>query len=152
MAAVIVEIADAVVDTLNDATLSQSFTAVRAYVPVYARQDTEGADELADLLVTVVPRSTTLAMLSRRDDDFDYVVDIGIQQRVEVTNAVVDARMLLAEEVLDLFRGKRLVLVYSDDPLCVAAANDPIYAPDHLDQHRVFTSVVSLTYRLARAR
>ena len=33
---------------------------------------------------------------------------------------------------------------------CVRVANEPIYVPAHLDDERVFTSVVTLTFRVAR--
>jgi len=151
MAAVVLDIADAVVTALNAASLSQSFTAERAYVPIHELQD------LADLKVSVVARSLSLVWLSRRDDDFSYIIDIGIQKSIGIggmSNAEIivasDPFMLLAEEILDLFRGKPLG---NDDQLqCMAAENVPIYAPLHLDEKRVFTSVVSLTFKKARPR
>jgi hypothetical protein len=38
------------------------------------------------------------------------------------------------------------------EALCVEGKNEPIYLPPHLDENRVFTSVLSLTFREARAR
>jgi hypothetical protein len=156
--AAVVTIAEAVKDRLNapPAPLSQSFTAIRAYVPTFGKQDSD-ADEFAELRVTVVAAELTMATLSRRDDDFDYVVDVAIQKRIDREaiedadfNAEVDPLMLLAEEVMDLFRGKRLTGY--ETALCVAAANRPIFAPEHLDEQRLFTSLIRLTFRVARAR
>jgi hypothetical protein len=152
--AVVIDIADAVVARLNNATLSQTIAAERHYVPVYGKQE-DNADEFADLLVTVVPRSLLMVILSRGSDDFDYIIDIGIQKRisgagVEVANSSVDIFMNLVEEIVDLFRSQRLFGYTA--ALCVGVENAPIYAPDHLDAHRIFTSVVSLTFRVARNR
>lgn len=159
MAARVVEIADAVADALNGASLSQSFDAERAYLPVLCKQDEEGDDELAGLVVTVVARELSLAMLDRSRDDYDYQIDVGIQKRLgsgTMTDAEVvtacDPLMGFVEEVADLFRGRRLTIAYDEGPLCVAVANAPIYDPESLEKHRVFLSVVRLTFREARAR
>lgn len=149
MPAVVLEVADAVTAALNAATLSQSFTAERLYVPVYGKQD-EDADEFAELQISVVPDSirSLSTSLSRKADDFEYVIDVGIQQRVDGTTAVLDALMLLAQEIMDLFRGKQIPNYPA--ALCTNAANSPIYAPTHLAEQKVFTSVVSLTFKVAR--
>jgi hypothetical protein len=155
MPATVIAIADAVVSTLNAAAeanaLSLYFVAERAYVPVYEAKD------LAELKVTVVPHGLTFAALARRSDDFDYVVDVAVQKRIEAgakTAAEIavaaDPLMVLVEEMLDLFRGKRMDA--HPDALCVEGKNEPIYLPQHLDENRVFTSVLSLTFREARAQ
>lgn len=152
MAATAKDVADAVVDALNAADLSQSFTAERGYVPVHE------AENLDTLEVTVVARDITGTMLARNADDFLYGVDVGVQVRVgsgSMTNAQINAAadpfVLLAQEVLDLFRGKPIEA--GDDRLiCTAFGIDPIYDPDHMDRFRVFTSVVQLTFKLVRAR
>jgi len=144
MASVVIEIADAVTAALNAASLSQTFVAERAYVPVHELKD------LVDLKVTVVPASLSMVTLSRRDDDFDYVIDIGIQKRIANTTAGIDPFMTLAEEIVDLFRGVKLTGY--ETALCVAAANAPIYSPQHIDEYHLFTTVISLTFRKARAR
>jgi hypothetical protein len=114
MPATVIAIADAVVSTLNAAAeanaLSLYFVAERAYVPVY-----DSAKDFVDLKVTVVPHGLTFAALARRSDDFDYVVDVAVQKRIEAgakTAAEIavaaDPLMVLVEEMLDLFRGKRM--------------------------------------------
>lgn len=154
MAATVLEIADAVVAALNGASLSQSFAAERLYVPVHE------LDGLADLTVSVVPNGLSMTGLDRTPRHLiDYVVDIGIQQRIGGTSAVPatptqvnargDALMALTEEVVDLFRGQPLA-AGGRRAWCVAAENRPIFRPDHFDEMRVFTSVVSLTFRLGR--
>jgi hypothetical protein len=149
---VVVDIAEAVKDSLNAATLSQAFTAERAYVPV-RELDQMGST----LFVTVVPRDLSMVTLSRRDDDFDYVVDVAIQKRLtrgettrEQVNAECDALMTLVEEIADLFRS---VMVLASIPArFMGLSNPPIYSPDHLDGDRVFTSVLRLRFKRARSR
>ena len=156
MAAVVVEIAEAVRDALNGASLSMAFDAERLYVPrfrLHAKTpDDAGLPDLETLRVSVVPRELSLASLNRGADDFDYVVDVAIQKRLDSDGpAEVDPYMLLAEEVVDLFRGKALEDSFGRAS-CVQAANLPIYSPEFLNDANVFTSVVTLTFRLARAR
>lgn len=154
MAAVVIEIADAVVAELNGATLSMPFTAERRYVPRFKlrkNQPGEGADlpDLETLRVSVVPRGLSAATLARRSHDFDYLVDVAVQKRLEDDEpATVDPYMRLPEEIIDLFRGGTLSGL---DAKCVAVANEPIYAPEHLNDSNVFTSVVTLTFRKVRA-
>ena len=142
MSAVIVEIAEAVTATLNAATLSQTFVAERAYVPVHELPD------LVDLAVTVVPTSIGVTPLTRHSDDHEYAIDIGVQKRCTPDPTEADPLMLLVEEIVDLFRGKALTGYTAAK--CVRVANEPIYFPAHMDNERVFTSVVTLTFRVAR--
>ena len=142
MSAVVVEIAESVTAVLNAATLSQAFTAERAYVPVHELPD------LVDLAVTVVPTSIGVTPLTRHSDDHEYTVDIGVQKRCTPDPTEADPFMLLVEEIVDLFRGKALTDYTAAK--CVRVANDPIYVPAHMDDERVFTSVVTLTFRVAR--
>lgn len=140
--AVIVRIADAVTEALNAASLSQSFTAVRAYVPVYELCD------FAELKVTVVPRSMASVPLTRGSDDEDYQIDVAVQARVLAEVSAIDPYMMLVQEVRDLFRGKHLAAY--PRALCVANGAEPIYDARHMDEKQIFTSVVRLTFRAAR--
>lgn len=142
MSAVVVEIAEAVTTAINAATLSQTFVAERAYVPVHELPD------LVDLAVTVVPTSIGVTPLTRHSDDHEYTVDVGVQKRCTPDTTDADPLMLLVEEIIDLFRGKTLTGYTAAK--CLRVANDPIYVPAHLDDERVFTSVVTLTFRVAR--
>lgn len=140
----LVAVADAVVEALNDATLSQDLAAERAYVPVHTLKELA-----AGLKVTVVPAALTASPLSRRDDDFDYLVDVGIQRKLDgVGPDDVDPLMLLAQEIVDLFRNKPLG---ETGARCMRVANAPVFDPASLDERRVFVSVISLTFRKARA-
>lgn len=147
MPAIIIQIADAVVARINDpdSNLSIGLDAERAYVPVNKLED------LGSPRATVVPAGIEMTMLSRRDDDFDYLVDVGVQKKTDGSPDEVDALMTLVEEVVDLFRGRPLA--FGDtSALCVAVGNAPIYDPDHLRDRDAFSSVARLTFRVARAR
>jgi hypothetical protein len=152
--AVVIEIADAVAAELNAAELSMPFVAERRYVPRFKlrrNQPGEGAGlpDLDTLRVSVVPRELSAVTLTRRSHDFDYLIDVAVQKRLEDDEpATVDPYMQLTEEVLDLFRGGTLPGL---DAKCVAVTNEPIYAPEHLNDSNVFTSLVTLTFRKARA-
>ena len=143
MAAVPIEIADAIVAKLNDASLSQAFTATRAYLPTYK------LEELDTLHVTVVPKSMYVEMASREKDDETYRIDVAVQKRLsDITNAVIDPLTLLAQEVGDHMRRRRL----TDYPAAawIGIEHDPIYVPRHLEEHNQFTSVITLMYLVTR--
>ena len=148
MAAVIVEIAEVVRTVLAGAALSQTFTAMRAYAPVVGKQE-EDADDIATLTLFVVPRSVTIVPLTRRSSMFEYAVDVGICRRSANTNELIDPLMLLAQEVVDLFRGKELA-GYANAK-CTAVANDPAYDFASLTQDKAFMSLVTLTFSMERA-
>lgn len=149
--AVIIQIADAARARLAGAALSLDFVPERAYVPAHDLEDLDA------LKVTVVPAGLTLALLDRTPrHTHDYVIDIGVQKRIGVgpmTGAQIiaacDPLTAFTEEVLDLFRGRALP-VAAGTAVCTAAANSPVFAPAHLDERRVFTSVLSLTFRMGR--
>jgi hypothetical protein len=139
----VVDIADAVVASLNGATFSQAVSAERKYVPAVDLAD------LADLHVTVVPRAVAITTATRDSSYFDCSVDVGIQQKVNPDDvAELDALVNLTQEVVDHLRMRRLEsMPYA---AWMSIANDPVFAPEHLDQERAFTSVVSVTYRVRR--
>ncbi len=139
----ILDIADAVAVELNNASFALPLTAERAYVP---RFDLE---EMGTLRVTVVPKGVDISVDSRSDHRHDYRVDVGVQRRFEEESpAELDPLMDLVEEMADHFRGA--VLGTDPDAVCVAVDNRPIYAPEHMREGRLFTSVLTLTFRTRR--
>ncbi len=139
---VIITIADAVVTELNAHTFGQAFTAARAYLPRYDLAD------MKDLHVTVVPKGVEIDASSRTLAQHDYSIDIAVQKRVGSDPSNMDGLMGLVEEVSDFFRQRRLAQYPA--AIWVRTVNVPIYAPDHLDQLRQFTSVLTLTFRVLR--
>lgn len=140
---VLVSIADAVVASLNDGSFNQSFVAERHYQPVF------DLPEMTDLHVSVVPKGVEVLASSRNQNQHDYAIDIGIQKRV-AEDAKADELMTLAEEIADNFRLKRVQVAGVGSVPLLTVATDPIFAPEHLTEKRVFTSVVTLTFRVLR--
>jgi hypothetical protein len=150
---VITQIADAIVAELNSNTWSLPFTAERFYVPIHDIQI------LNVITVSVVPRGLKPTLLSRAGDLlYDYFVDIGVQQVIglgtmtnDEINTAADPLMALCQEILEYFFTSLLPIPYmSPVPRCIDAENLPIYHPPDLDQRRLFTSIITLDYRLGR--
>ncbi len=138
---VITDIADAVTESLNSGSFSETFTAERLHQPSFE------LTELQTLRVSVVPKSVEIRNASRQHSFFDCAIDVGLQQKVD-DDARVDELLVLAEEIADHLRLKRL----DDYPQAawVAIEHDPVVASEHLDQHRQLTSVLTVIYRVKR--
>ncbi|MBX3399542.1 MAG: hypothetical protein KF873_12435 [Gemmataceae bacterium] len=142
MPATILRIADAVVDELNGSVFSQPLEAVRHYLPQFE------LSEMTSLRVSVVPRSVASKGLDRNRDSFDYRIDVAVQQKLDPTPGNLDALMVLVEEIADHFRSEPLAGY--PQARCTEVENVPVYAPEHLDEFRQFTSVLTLTFRVWR--
>jgi len=143
--ALIVQIADAMVDALNDASLSQSFTATRKNRPRFALAD------LADLTVTVAPRRMTTE-LSARDLTVtgDYLVDVGILKRFDDTgqapdNDDTDPYLYLVEEIRNTLFGQRLAAGLG--VVIGATTGDDLFDVEDLDTQQLFTAALTFTIR-----
>ena len=140
----IAAIADAVAAHINAESFSQPVSAKRMYQPAFTLED------LADLRVSVVPRTVDIAAATRDSSVFECVVDVGVQKKLpaEGADAEIDALLDLVEEITDHLRLGRL----PDAPEAAWAgiANEPVVSSESLEQHRVFTSVLSVTYRVRR--
>ncbi len=137
----IVALADAVVSELNGEGWSLPFVARRLYRPRF-----EPAD-LRTLQVSVVPRSLAIEAASRADDSFQYQIDLAVQQKLDAESAdQADPLLGLVEEIARHFRLRRPAALPS--AVCVKVENDPVYAVEHLDELRCFTSILTLSFRL----
>ena len=142
MPATIIAIADAVVAQLNAAPFSQPVMAVRHYQPVFE------FSEMTELKVSVVPRSLASKALDRNRDSFDYWIDVAVQRKIEPTLGNLDALMELVEEIADHFR--RQPLAGFPQARCTEVENAPVYAAEHLEEFRQFTSVLTLMFKVWR--
>ena len=144
--ATIIDIADAVAATLNDPgepSFSQSFTAERKALPAFELAD------LAGLHVTVVPKAVEITGASRSLSQHDVQIDVGVQQKVgSELEADVAALCGLVEEIAAFLRRRPLGSVAG--AAWVRSANEPVYSPEHLAEKRLFTSVLTVTYRLMK--
>ncbi|MCK6458217.1 MAG: hypothetical protein L6Q92_17020 [Phycisphaerae bacterium] len=137
----ILDIADAVTSSLNAGPFDPPLNAERRYQPAFDLAD------LAALKVSVVPKSVTISNATRESGYFDCAIDIGVQKKI-ADDAEIDALVDLVEQIADHLRQKRLDSF--PDAAFVSIANEPVFAPEHLDQQRVFTSVLTVTYRVRR--
>ncbi len=142
----VTEIADAVAAELNAAapgTFSESFTAVRKVLPVHELKD------LVDLKVTVVPKAVEITGSTRAASQYEITVDIGVQRKLAPGNTDLDAAVTtlgtLVDQIAEYLR--RRPLATAPWASWISLANDPVYAPEHLLEQRVFTSVLTVTYR-----
>ncbi len=139
----LIAIADAVVESLNSASFSQALTAERHYQPVF------DLPEMADLHVSVVPKGVEVLASSRNQNQHDYAIDIGVQQKV-AGDTEADALMTLAEEIADHFRLGRVQVDGVGSVPVLKVATEPVFAPEHLTEKRLFTSIITLTFRVLR--
>lgn len=138
----IVDVADAIVASLNTGSFSQAFTAERKYQPVF------DLPHLADLKVSVAPRSIVSEVATRQKSSFDCTIDVGIQKKLVAEDTTeIDALLALAEEMLIHLRDTRLEGVAA---AWVRVEHSPVVSLEHLDQQRVLTSILSVMYRVWR--
>ena len=136
----ITQIAQAVTDELNNGNFPVPLHATRHYQPVYELQ------EMQSLHITVVPRGVVSSVLDRSRAQHDVQVDIAVQKKFTAdTPEVLDPLMDLVQQIADYFQMRPLPGVGA---LWVKTENKPIYAPEHMQELRQFTSVLTLTYRV----
>ena len=135
-------IANAVAAKMNGSSFSQEFEADLVFRPIFDLRN------LKTLKVSVVPRAVSFERASRNANSRLVQVDIGIQRKL-TDESDIESLLELVEEITLCFGvGKRL----PDYPeaLCVEIENEPVYAPEHIEQYRQFTSVVTLTFEVIR--
>lgn len=142
----ITAVADAVVAELNGApagTFAQAFAAARHYRPQF------DLAELKTLRVSVVPKGIAITGLMRSANQHDVSVDVAVQKKVNpADSAELDGLMTLVEQIADYFLLRRLTALPT--ALWTKTDNVPVYAPEHLEQKQVFTSVLTFTFRVVR--
>ena len=131
----IVNIADAIVTSLNGATFSQSFTAVRSY-----NAEAELTD-LDTLHVTVIALKDDGQAETRGSSTHDYTINIGIQKKpATISNANVDPLVYLTQEIADHFLFDRF-----DVGIATASTVAVLFVEEHLRSMGQFTAVITLT-------
>ena len=137
-------LADAVAEHINAGTFAQPVSAVRTYQPAFT------LEELGELRVSVVPRTTTVTAASRESSTYEHVLDVGVQKKLpaEDDQAAIDELLELTEAIGDHLRHTRLAGF--PEAAWAGLAHEPVVSSESLEQHRVFTSVLSITYRVRR--
>jgi hypothetical protein len=138
----LLQVAEAVRYEINLGAYSQSVSAVRYYQPRFELA------EMDTLHVSVVPRSISEKQLSRALTSFDCTIDVGIQQRSSMDQTTLDELTKLAAEIAHRLRSNPLTAL--PDARLMELQMDPVFAADHLDELRQFTSVLSARYRVWR--
>jgi hypothetical protein len=137
-----IDIADAVVAELNAASLSQSFTATREYVPSFVPSEQSGT------VIYVIPGEIAQIRESRDSYQEEVAIGIGIYKTVSVVDkSTVDAMVTFTEQVADLFR---LSGLQGYAGATVVEVKNSLYEPSALDQHKTYASLITLVYRLFR--
>ena len=136
-----IDIADAIVTELDGNTFSEPLVVTRRVLPKYELA------ELKALTVTVVPKSVDIANITRQSSSFEVAVDVGIQQKIGKDTDTEVARLsgIVSEMVAFLNRRK---LSDMDNVVFVSISNEPVYAPEHLSEKRLFTSILTLHYKV----
>jgi hypothetical protein len=102
--------------------------------------------ELSELQVSVVPKAVEITGSTRSVCQHDVQVDIGVQKKLgKDLDTGVAALCGLVDELAAYLR--RRPLAGAPDAAWVRTQNEPVYAPEHLAGQRVFTSVLTVTYR-----
>lgn len=140
MSALLIDLTDAVVDELNDHSFSMDLIAERTYLPQFELK------QFSELRVSVVPREQRTERLTRESCSEICGIDVGVQMRFAKQDAIcIDPLMSLVDEILNHFNG----LVFSGTgALCTAIKPSPVYSPEHMEQFRQFTSVLTLTIKV----
>ena len=140
----LIDLADAVTLQLNQSWIVTN--AKRQVLPIH------DLAQLRELTVSVVPRGVQIQSVTRRLSQYDCQVDIGIQQKLTVPQDEIDTKVKelsqLVQQITEYLQRQQL----TDMPyaIWIKVENEPIYDPDHLANQRVFTSVLTLTYRITK--
>ena len=139
----ILQIADSVTAELNAAELSQPIDAERLYVPNFDLED------MKELRVSVVPREVEFLPKDRSQNRYHGKIDIAVQKKFkDGDNAEIDPLVGLVEEIADVFRMKRLDSLVA--ARCIHVENSVLYSTEHWEQLRQFTSLLTLTFEVAK--
>jgi hypothetical protein len=142
MSNVIVDVAGAVLSTLEAAVIatkfSQSFTVSRSYQPDFDHEDLSG------IVVYAVPRALEAAISSRMHDEDKVSVDVVVFKKVaDRTNATIDPLMTFIQEIHGVLRTS----LTSANAAFVSRVSNPIYDVAALLERSLFKSATTFTYR-----
>jgi len=136
--ALIIDIADAIVSSLNDHEFSQDLTAERKYLPIFE------LPEMAELHVTVVAQSLERTEITKDGTDrADVQVAVFVQKKLAKIedDGEVDDLMDLAQEIVLYLEG----IGTFGGAVWSKTEHNPVVLPEHLDKLRQFTSVITLS-------
>lgn len=136
-----IDIADAIVTEIDSNTFSEPFVVTRRVLPEYELAD------LKALRVTVVPKSVGINNITRQSSSFDVAIDIGLQQKIgKDTDSEVSRLSGVVSEIVSFLNRRKLTTMAT--VIFVSIANEPVYAPEHLSEKRLFTSILTIHYKV----
>lgn len=138
----LIDIADALVAHLNVAGLG--FTATRVCLPTFTRE------ELQTLHVTVVPIAQAPERAARGTLALACTCHVGVQQQCDPSNPTeVDALLDIVESIIaHLHQQSRMTML--PDAVITGVENTVAYSVEHLEQQRVFSSLLVVSCRAWR--
>jgi hypothetical protein len=136
--------AQAISTLLNGGSFSIPFESQVLLKPLFDLTD------LGDLKVTVVPVSLGLERIARGISSGRYEIDIAVQQKLpaEDIDTVIESLMDLVLEIAQFLDGTALEYVSGKHTAALKTDIKPIYSMEHLAEYKVFTSIVTVTYKV----
>lgn len=143
----LIDIADALADSLADAELTVDATAPTVERKHWLQYSVE---DLTDPVIAVLPVTVESVRASRESWQYDYGVAVYVGRHTP-TEEAADAMATLAEDVLDLIRGHEWGQVQwptgVTSPMTVEIEMNP---DDALNERNVWRAVITATYRVHR--
>ena len=138
------QMAQAISGLLNGGSFSILFESQVLLKPLFDLTD------LGDLKITVVPVSLCLERIARGISSGQYEIDIAVQQKlpVEDMDTVIESLMNLVLEIAQFLDGTPVEYQSGKHTAAVKTDIKPIYSMEHLAEYKVFTSVVTVNYKV----
>lgn len=138
------QMAQAVAGMLNGASFSVPFESQVLLKPLFDLK------ELGSLKVTVVPVSLALEKIARGMSSGQYEIDIAVQQKLpaETMDTAIESLMDLVLEIANCLDNSPLEYELGKHTASVKTEIKPIYSMERLAEYKVFTSVVTVTYKV----
>ena len=138
-----IDIADAIVSEITNQNFSEPLTVSLRVLPEYELA------ELKALTVTVAPKSVEITNVTRQSSSYLVAVDVGIQKKIgKDTDAEVARLSGVVSEIVQFLNRRRLPAL--SNAVFVSIANEPVYAPEHLSEKRLFTSILTVHYKVVQ--
>lgn len=135
------QVSDAVANILRAATLPIDVEVNRSWNPQVKISDLRTRP-----IVYVVPKSQDEKWESRSLRIKTFNIDIGIQKKIEASNKQeIDLIVSMSNIIEQMFTPDCLDW-YLPGTICLGASNDPVVSVEHLDQHLVCTSLLSVKF------
>lgn len=136
----VIDVAEAVKEAINNASLSQTPTAERKAYPYFELPD------LVGLVVLVAPNHALSDLIKRGGTAQTAVVMVGVMKQVVVDdNAAIDPLFYYVYQLAVLLHGNKLDTYAAT---CTKVEYDPTYDWEHMKKYGQFTSVLKLTFKV----